>query len=56
MKQFTEAGVTVHLNLAKVFEAMGGKKQLVEKVGPYTVLTTSINYASTKQLFMKRCV
>ena len=56
MEQFTEAGVTVHLNLAKVSEAMGGKKQLVEKVGPYTVLTTSINYASTKQLFMKRAI
>lgn len=26
MEQFTEAGVTVHLNLAKVSEAMGGKK------------------------------
>ena len=48
--------MTVHLNLAKVSEAMGGKKQLVEKVGPYTVLTTSINYASTKQLFMKRAI
>ena len=56
MEQFTEAGVTVHLNLAKVSEAMGGKKQLVEKVGPYTVLTTSINYASIKQLFMKRAI
>lgn len=56
MEQFAEAGVTVHLNLAKVSEAMGGKKQLVEKVGPYTVLTTSINYASTKQLFMKRAI
>ena len=56
MEQFTEAGVTVHLNLAKVSEAMDGKKQLVEKVGPYTVLTTSINYASTKQLFMKRAI
>ena len=56
MEQFTEAGVTVHLNLAKVSEAMGGNKQLVEKVGPYTVLTTSINYATTKQLFMKRAL
>ena len=56
MEQFTEAGITVHLNLAKVTEAMGGKKQLVEKVGPYTVLTTSINYASPKQLFMKRAM
>lgn len=58
MEQFTEAGVTVHLNLAKVTEAMGGKnkKHLVEKVGPYTVLTTSINYASSKQLLIKRAI
>lgn len=27
MEQFTEAGVTVHLNLAKVSEAMGGKSR-----------------------------
>lgn len=31
-----------------------GKKQLVEKLGNYTVLTTSINYATVKQTFMKR--
>ena len=56
MEQFTEAGVTVHLNLAKVSEAMGGNKQLVERIGPYTVLTTSINYTTEKQLFMKRAI
>ena len=33
---------------------MPGKKQFVEKVGNYTVLTTSINYASTRQLMLKR--
>lgn len=31
-----------------------GSKQFVEKVGNYTVLTTSINYASTRQLMLKR--
>lgn len=31
-----------------------GKRQFVEKIGPYTVLTTSINYASSFQLFLKR--
>ena len=35
---------------------MPGKKQLVEKVGDYTVLTTSINYASTRDLMLKRLV
>ena len=47
IEQFTETGVTVHLNLAKV-QSVPGKKQFVEKVGDYTVLTTSINYASTR--------
>ncbi len=53
MKKLTETGVTVHLNLAKLTNE-AGKKQFVEKVGKYTVLTTSINYASTRQLLMKR--
>ena len=35
---------------------MPGKKQFVEKVGDYTVLTTSINYASTRDLMLKRLV
>ena len=51
--QLLETGVTVHLNLAKMADAIG-KKQLVEKLGNYTVLTTSINYATVKQTFMKR--
>lgn len=51
--QFTETGVTVHLNLARVIESPG-RKQLVEKVGNYTVLTTSMNYLTPKQAFMKR--
>ena len=53
MDKLTETGVTVHLNLAKLSHARG-KKQFVEKVGNYTVLTTSLNYASTKQLLVKR--
>ena len=53
MDKLTETGVTVHLNLARLSHARG-KKQFVEKVGNYTVLTTSLNYASTKQLLVKR--
>ena len=53
IEQFTETGVTVHLNLAKV-QSVPGKKQFVEKIGDYTVLTTSINYASTRDLMLKR--
>ena len=53
IEQFTETGVTVHLNLAKI-QNVPGKKQFVEKIGDYTVLTTSINYASTRELMLKR--
>lgn len=53
IEKLTETGVIVHLNLAKITN-ITGKKQFVEKVGNYTVLTTSINYASTKQLMLKR--
>ncbi|MEE1377712.1 MAG: sugar transferase [Oribacterium sp.] len=53
IQQFTEIGVTVHLKLAKV-KSVPGKKQFVEKIGDYTVLTTSINYASTRELMIKR--
>lgn len=51
--RLTETGVTVHLNLAKITNKTG-KRQFVEKVGNYTVLTTSLNYASFGQLFLKR--
>ena len=50
---FVEMGVTVHLNLSQ-FSHTPGKVQIVEKVGSYTVLTTSMNYATTKQAFLKR--
>lgn len=53
IEQLTETGVTIHLNLAKITN-VPGKKQFVEKVGNYTVLTISINYASSKQLMLKR--
>lgn len=50
---FVEMGVTVHLNLLQ-FSCAPGTRQLVEKVGNYTVLTTSMNYATTRQAFLKR--
>ena len=53
IEQLTETGVTVHLNLSKITNKTG-KRQFVEKVGNYTVLTTSLNYASLGQLFLKR--
>lgn len=55
MEQLTSTGVTVHLNLTNISE-VPGKKRFVGKVGNYTVLTTSLNYASAKQLLFKRCM
>jgi len=52
---FVEMGVTVHLNLSQVVHTPG-RVQIVEKVGNYTVLTSSMNYATTKQAFLKRAM
>ncbi len=53
MEQLEKTGITVHMNLAKISNE-SGRKQFVEKIGNYTVLTTSINYASASVLLMKR--
>lgn len=53
MNQLEETGVTVHMNLAKIVNEPG-KKQFVEKIGDYTVLTTSMNYATAGELCVKR--
>ena len=55
MDDFVEMGITVHLNLSQVTK-MPGRVQMVEKVGNYTVLTSSMNYATTKQAFLKRAM
>ena len=46
-------GLTVHLSLDAVEQPVGGKKY-VEKMGEYTVVTSSINMASPKQMMYKR--
>lgn len=53
LKQLSETGVTIHLNLART-ENILGKRQFTEQIGNYTVLTTAMNYASAKQLLAKR--
>lgn len=50
--RLSETGVIVHMNLAQVSNKTG-KRQFVERVGNYTVLTTSINYATDRQLVLK---
>lgn len=53
MDKLSETGVTIHLNLAKV-TSIPGKQQFVQKIGEYTVLTTSMKFASSFQLMLKR--
>ena len=55
MDDLVEMGVTVHLNLFRVTH-MPGRVQIVEKVGNYTVLTSTMNYATTKQALLKRAM
>ena len=53
LDKFIEMGVVVHMKLAKSQNLLG-KKQLVEHLGTYTVLTTSINSVSRRQIISKR--
>lgn len=55
INQFVEMGITVHLKLAKV-SSLSGQKQIVERLGNYTVLTTCVNVANNRQLFLKRAM
>ena len=50
---FIEMGIAVHTGITKRGSLPGGCRQ-VEKVGDYTVVTTSMNYASASQLLFKR--
>lgn len=53
LDKFAEMGIVVHIKLTKSSDLLG-KKQFVERLGNYTVLTTSINYATAKQTLIKR--
>ena len=53
--EIIETGVTLHQLIAKSIDT-SGEKQFVEKIGKYTVLTTSINTMTIKQAFLKRAL
>lgn len=53
MDDFVEMGITVHMNLSGIVN-IPGRVRIVEKVGSYTVLTSSMNYATTKEAILKR--
>ena len=51
--ELLEMGMVVHLNLSRI-KPTTGQKQFVEMVGGYTVLTTTMNYATDRQALAKR--
>lgn len=53
-EELLEMGVTVHFKLAHESKLMPNK--VVEKCGPYLVLTSSMCIATPRQLFVKRCM
>lgn len=53
--KFVEMGVVVHTNINSQ-HLKTGRNQIVEKFGQYNVLTTSINFATPGQLFLKRLI
>ena len=55
LDQFQKMGIVVHRAIANK-HAESDCKQIVERIGNYTVLTTSMNYASPEVLFLKRFV
>ena len=55
VEELLEMGMVVHVNLAKL-KSTKGQKQFVETVGGYTVLTSTMNYATDRQAFAKRAL
>lgn len=52
---FVEAGITVHLCISSLIKTAGGK-QIVQKLNGQTVVTTTMNYATPRQMLMKRAM
>lgn len=53
IEEFETMGLAIH---TRIFDSedISGKSRMVETIGGYTVLTTSLNYASAWQLVIKR--
>ena len=51
--ELLEMGMVLHLNLSRI-KPTSGQKQFIETVGGYTVLTTTMNYATDRQVLAKR--
>ena len=55
IENFQKMGIVVHRAIANKSDDLDCK-QMVERIGNYTVLTTSMNYASGEALFIKRAM
>lgn len=53
IRDFEEMGVVVHTKLAEA-SYMSERGQIIERLGGYAVLTSSVSYVTTKQQVMKR--
>lgn len=55
MEELKKTGVVIHRSLIQAQDSEG-RKQMVNKIGGYTVLTTTMNYATAKEAFSKRLI
>lgn len=55
LESLITTGVTVHVNIPEITDSLGEKKT-VEKIGGYTVITSSINTVTADRLFIKRAL
>ena len=53
VEAFMEMGITVHTGITRA-GSLPASHQQVEKIGAYTVITTSMNYADSSKLLVKR--
>lgn len=53
VEAFMEMGITVHTGITRA-GSLPASRQQVEKIGAYTVITTSMNYADSSKLLVKR--
>lgn len=55
IRQFLEMGTVTHVRVPDVL-TQSRRKIIMEKLGDMSVITATMNYASPRQLFMKRCL
>ena len=56
IEQLRRRGIVTHIAVAKRDHSLGDKQQQIGQLGEYTVMTTSLRYASGVQLFVKRAM